>query len=64
MTMSNDDIIMPNRSRSERPSQGPFRERAPGRGPVIDQEGHLFGERMRSKEAVAAFKAFFNRKKG
>src|SRR3954464_6631041 len=30
----------------------------------IDQEGHLFGERMRSKEAVAAFKAFFSRKKG
>ena len=30
----------------------------------IDQEGHLFGERMRSKEAVAAFKAFFTRKKG
>jgi enoyl-CoA hydratase/carnithine racemase len=30
----------------------------------IDQEGHLFGERMRSTEAVAAFKAFFERKKG
>jgi len=30
----------------------------------IDQESHLFGERMRSKEAVAAFKAFFARKKG
>ena len=30
----------------------------------IDQEGHLFGERMRSKEAVAAFNAFFSRKKG
>jgi enoyl-CoA hydratase/carnithine racemase len=30
----------------------------------IDQEGHLFAERMRSKEAVAAFKAFFSRKKG
>ena len=30
----------------------------------IDQEGHLFGERMRSGEAVAAFKAFFARKKG
>lgn len=30
----------------------------------IDQEGHLFGERMRSKEAIAAFKAFFSRKKG
>src|SRR3981081_1234930 len=29
----------------------------------IDQEGHLFGERMRSKEAVAAFKAFFARRK-
>ena len=29
----------------------------------IDQESHLFGERMRSKEAVAAFKAFFKRKK-
>ena len=40
MTMSNDDIIMPNRSRSERPSQGPFRERAQGRGPIIDQDGH------------------------
>jgi enoyl-CoA hydratase/carnithine racemase len=30
----------------------------------IDQEGHLFGERMRSKEAVAAFKAFFARNRG
>jgi len=29
----------------------------------IDQEGHLFGERMRSKEAIAAFKGFFSRKK-
>jgi enoyl-CoA hydratase/carnithine racemase len=29
----------------------------------VDQESHLFGERMRSKEAVAAFKAFFSRKK-
>jgi enoyl-CoA hydratase/carnithine racemase len=29
----------------------------------IDQEAHLFGERMRSKEAIAAFKAFFARKK-
>src|SRR6201985_2428167 len=28
----------------------------------IDQESHLFGERMRSEEAVAAFKAFFKRK--
>jgi enoyl-CoA hydratase/carnithine racemase len=30
----------------------------------IDQESHLFGERMRSNEAIAAFKAFFTRKKG
>ena len=30
----------------------------------IDQEGHLFGERLRSKEAVDAFKAFLSRKKG
>jgi enoyl-CoA hydratase/carnithine racemase len=29
----------------------------------IDQESELFAERMRSKEAVAAFKAFFARKK-
>jgi enoyl-CoA hydratase/carnithine racemase len=29
----------------------------------IDQEGHLFAERMRSTEAVAAFKAFFARRK-
>src|SRR3954449_284281 len=29
----------------------------------IDQESHLFGERMRSKEAVAAFQRFFSRKK-
>ena len=29
----------------------------------IDQESHLFGERMRSAEAVAAFQAFFARKK-
>ena len=29
----------------------------------IDQESHLFGERMRSEEAIAAFKAFFARKK-
>lgn len=30
----------------------------------IDQESHLFGERMRSQEAVAAFKAFFARRSG
>ena len=30
----------------------------------IDQESHLFGERMRSKEAVAAFKAFFRAEEG
>ncbi len=30
----------------------------------IDQESHLFAERMRSAEAVEAFKAFFTRKKG
>ena len=29
----------------------------------IDQESYLFGERMRSTEAIAAFKAFFARKK-
>ena len=29
----------------------------------IDQESHLFGERLRSDEAVAAFKAFFARRK-
>ena len=29
----------------------------------IDQESHLFGERMRSKEAIAAFTAFVERKK-
>jgi enoyl-CoA hydratase/carnithine racemase len=29
----------------------------------IDQESHLFAERMHSKEAVAAFTAFFARKK-
>ncbi|MFT4115924.1 enoyl-CoA hydratase-related protein [Bradyrhizobium sp.] len=29
----------------------------------IDQEGHLFGERLKSNEAVAAFDAFANRKK-
>jgi hypothetical protein len=30
----------------------------------IDQEGHLFGERLRSNEAIAAFQAFVDRKKG
>ena len=35
MTMSNDDIIVPPRSRTEQP----FRRRAAGRGPVIDQDG-------------------------
>ena len=35
MTMSNDDIYTPKRSRSERSSTG----RAQGRGPIIDQEG-------------------------
>jgi len=35
MTMSNDDIYTPKRSRAERPFPG----RAQGRGPVIDQEG-------------------------
>ena len=29
----------------------------------IDQESHLFGERMKSQEAIAVFKAFFARKK-
>ena len=29
----------------------------------IDQEGHLFGERLKSDEAVAAFNAFASRKK-
>ena len=29
----------------------------------IDQESHLFGERMRSSEAISAFKAFFSRKR-
>jgi enoyl-CoA hydratase/carnithine racemase len=29
----------------------------------IDQEGHLFGERLKSDEAIAAFNAFANRKK-
>jgi enoyl-CoA hydratase/carnithine racemase len=29
----------------------------------IDQESHLFGERLRSREAMAAFKAFAERKK-
>ena len=29
----------------------------------IDEESHLFSERMRSAEAIAAFKAFFARKK-
>lgn len=29
----------------------------------IDQESHLFGERMKSNEAISAFKAFFARKR-
>ena len=29
----------------------------------IDQESHLFAERMKSKEAMSAFKAFFSRKR-
>jgi enoyl-CoA hydratase/carnithine racemase len=29
----------------------------------IDQESHLFGERLKSDEATAAFNAFVNRKK-
>ncbi|QQO20758.1 enoyl-CoA hydratase/isomerase family protein [Bradyrhizobium diazoefficiens] len=29
----------------------------------IDQEGHLFGERLKSDEAIAAFNAFANRKR-
>ena len=29
----------------------------------IDQEAHLFGERLKSEEAIAAFNAFANRKK-
>jgi hypothetical protein len=44
MAMSNDDIFTPPRSSAQRPSQGtfkgPFRARAQGRGPVIDQDGH------------------------
>jgi hypothetical protein len=37
MTMANDDIYTPQRPRSG--SERPFRERAAGRGPVIDQDG-------------------------
>ena len=37
MAMSNDDIFVPNRTRTERPSST---GRAKGRGPVIDQDGH------------------------
>ena len=40
MSMSNDDIYTPPRSRSEQP----FRKRAAGRGPVIDQEGRELPE--------------------
>jgi enoyl-CoA hydratase/carnithine racemase len=29
----------------------------------IDQESHLFGERLSSPEAIAAFKTFFSRRK-
>jgi len=29
----------------------------------IDQEDHIFGERMRSPEAIAAFQNFFQRKR-
>jgi enoyl-CoA hydratase/carnithine racemase len=29
----------------------------------IDQEAHLFGERLKSDDAIAAFNAFANRKK-
>ena len=36
MAMSNDDIFVPNRPRTERPSST---GRAQGRGPVIDQDG-------------------------
>jgi hypothetical protein len=35
MSMTNDDIITPHRSRPKQPNRG----RAAGRGPVIDQEG-------------------------
>jgi Domain of unknown function (DUF4112) len=40
MTMSNDDILTPPRSRTD----PPFRGNAPGRGPVIDQEGRKIPE--------------------
>jgi len=40
MTMSNDDIIMPKRPRTERSSEDQFRARTTGRGPVIDQDGN------------------------
>ena len=40
MAMSNDDIFVPPRGRTERPSQErPSQGRAQGRGPVIDQDG-------------------------
>jgi uncharacterized protein DUF4112 len=42
MTMSNDDIYTPPRSRPR--SEQPFRARAAGRGPVIDQEGREIPE--------------------
>ena len=39
MTMTNDDIYTPPRSRGDRPSRERATGRATGRGPVIDQEG-------------------------
>ena len=47
MGMSNDDIYTPPRPHAERPSsrsEQPFRGRAPGRGPVIDQDGRELPE--------------------
>ena len=44
MTMSNDDIYTPPRARSRLRSEQPFRARAAGRGPVIDQEGREIPE--------------------
>ena len=42
MSMANDDIITPHRSRPKQPGPGPGR--AAGRGPVIDQDGREIPE--------------------
>ncbi|QDP22057.1 DUF4112 domain-containing protein [Bradyrhizobium cosmicum] len=58
MTMSDDDILAPRKSRSGERSRGPF-SGPPARGPIIDQDGQeVRPEAIRSETLEQGFREF------